>query len=225
MKNSFRYIQYTLVALLIFLTGCSYPKDTDEIIYYYNGNPYTYAEYWKMINSEDYIVGTVTWEIVNNQGDIIDKTKAGKENKFHVYSDPQTRFIFDNYFQLLYHKTNDPLPNFKDAERIEKIRFNFNTKRKSLTIDDKSFIKEIVALMSQPYQAEEFNNNSPSVGYAASLDIFFKDYPAYYTGVSIIEAKDGSYGIFMDDWQDTIKVRKCDYIKIPKNSQINRLFD
>lgn len=204
-------IQYSIIILIIiiiiFLSGCSSETKKEILSLEYNEKQYHFVRNWEMINKESYVTDIA----IRNE----------KEYKVCIYSDSQKRFIFDEYYQLLYHKEEDSLPNFKEAEGIEKIEIVFSDINiNKIELDEESIIKEVVTLMSKSYNEYEFKNNSPFKKTIASMNVYFKDYPAYHSVVSVIEAKDGSYGFIMFDWWDFIKVGDCDYITVPVNSQI-----
>ncbi len=117
------------------------------------------------------------------------------------------------------------LPNYKDAKNIKKIEIIFSdVKKEKVVLYDKSIIESAVGLMSQPYDRKLFKNNSPSKKTIAVMNVYYNDYPAYQSAISVLEAKDGSIGFVMNDWNYTEKINNCDYIIIPPSSKMQTYF-
>ena len=56
------------------------------------------------------------------------------------------------------------------------------------------------------------------------MNVYYNDYPAYQSAISVLEAKDGSIGFVMNDWNYTEKINNCDYIIIPPSSKMQTYF-
>jgi len=201
----------TILLYLLFgliLSGCSLLKDTENSVFLYNDNKYAILQNWDPISSERYFVDNATWQ--------------GEKQTIRVYNDPQHRFVYDVNFGLIYHKENDILPDINDVQQIEKIEIVYSDVNKdSVVIVSKPLIMEIVTLMSQPFNSEKFKNNSQFKETIASIQIYFLDYPAYYSAVSVIKAWDGTYGFVLRDWSDLYKVGWRDYIPVQSENILN----
>ena len=199
-----------MVIFLIFLGGCQYSlwKDTEDAQLIYEGNSYHFEHNWSPIEWESYTIGKAIWQ--------------GYEHTVRVYNDPQKRFIFDEYFQEIYHKETDHLPNLEDVSSVEKIVFFSYADGSEMTLDSELVVDAVVSLISQPYQTSSFENSSLSKLKIAQVDVYFYDYPAYYVGIaSVIQTQDGVYGFVMSDWDED----DCNYIPIPSNSSILSIFE
>lgn len=210
MKSFVRLISFILSSLIL-LSGCSLIMEMDDHPLNYNGGQYRLVRNWEMINSDDYTKNEATW--------------AEKEYDIFVYSDMGNRFIFDEYYQLLYHKEADTLPNYTDIKGVEKMEIIFSDVNKSKTVlDNEEILKTAIELMSQPYDRDSFKNNSPFKKTIAVINVYYKDYPAYQSAVSVLEADDGSIGFVIIDWNESEKVNNSDYIVVPSNSQLRSYF-
>jgi len=199
------------LALLILASSCSSIIEMDVHPLKYNGEQYCIIHNWEMINRNDYTKDKATWD--------------KKEHQILVYSNLEKRFVFDEYYQLLYHKETDLLPNYNDTQSIKIIEIVFSDVNKAkIVLDDNSIIESAVGLMSQPYNRNLFKNNSPFKKTLAVINVYFNDYPAYQSTVSVLEAIDGSLGFVMNDWNYTEKVNNSDYIVIPSNSKMQSYF-
>jgi hypothetical protein len=174
-------------------------KDTKDAVLVYDGNEYSPVVYWNVKSTDAYTAEKADWQ--------------GMEHNVRVYDDPEKRFIFDEFFQILCHRKDLPLPDYRYIQNIEKIERPLHD---PITIVEESIIKEIVELISQPYDTDTFKTNSPSKNSIVGFNVFFKNCPAYYY-VSIIEAEDGSYGIVILEWES---IDKRNYVPIPSDSQI-----
>ena len=199
---------------LLLLCGCPSPNslwdDTADTVTEYDGKEYKAILYWDVIDRENYSIEEAMWQ--------------GHVHNVRVYDDPEKRFIFDEYFQLLCHRIDDPLPQPKDDERIEKIRFG-STTEVLYSDSDIEKIKAMAELMAQPYQKEAFKNNSPIEETITQIFVYYYDYPAFHWAAALIRAQDGSYGFVMNDWKATMEVSNCDYIAIPTDAGIVSFFE
>jgi uncharacterized protein YceK len=211
-KRSMKYIFCLIFALLVLLSGCSLLIDRDDPYLEYGGEQYHIVRTWQIIDRENYTQDNAGWD--------------GNAYKVFVYPDLQKRFIFDEYYQLLYHKVADQLPSVKDLHRIDRIEIVFSDVNKyKVVLNDSLIIEKMVQQMNQPFDRDAFNNNSPFKRTVAAISVYYQDYPAYQMAVSAIKAKDGSYGFIVNDWADTEKVGPSDYIPIPSDSPIQSLLE
>jgi len=204
------------------LSGCTQFKkgidfmvhDTDPWIYEYAG--YTYE--WRMSTDE----WSVTLDIAKTDT-AIRRGWWEWEIEVRVYDDPQLRFIYDAERKFLFHRADDPLPDYKDIRQIERIALAFSGT--NVVLQEGADMVEMVRLLSQPWDKKEFRkNNSPKRSRIATIVVYFKDYPAYHRVGSVIQAEDGSYGIIIsaftypsssNGFYDT-----SDYIPIPPDSPL-----
>lgn len=208
------------VIVLLQLVACSSDKSDNEsnLLIVYKGKEYNVLRRWYMINDDEYSIAKASV--------VIDQTSMVKEQKnVRIYSGTDEKFILAEFFpgDLLFYKAGETLPSLKDTDTIE-IVFS-DVKKNVVILEEKLVIEELVSLMSLQYQTEISKKNSISKGNIAAINIYFKNYPAYYFAASIIKAKDGSYGFVMSDWYETMKVGKSDYIKVPSDSRLNNIFN
>lgn len=199
------------LAILVLLSSCESIFELESHPLEFNSEEYISVDNWEMIEYDNYVKDKATW--------------AQKEYEVYVYEDLQKRFIYEVYYQTLYHKKTDVLPNFQNLESIEKMVIVYSDVNKSnVDLDNETILKTAVELMSQPYDRDVFKNNSPFKKTVASIKIYFKDYPAIHSAVSVIKTWDGTLGFRMFDWTFTENVRYRDYIVVPSNSQMQYYF-
>lgn len=198
-----------LFTKLIYGDNYSGLKDTKDAVLVYDGNEYESAFSWHPKNLDNYTVTTGVWQ--------------GYEHPIRVFDDPQKRFIVDEFFNTTayFHRKDDVLPDFRNTQEVEKIFISFvRTPADHVLIENgEPMMTQVVELMSQQYQKDVFKNNSPFEKNVAKITVYFYDYPATYSAASVIQAKDGSYGIRMNDL-DASRRGKRDYIPIPADSPV-----
>ena len=168
---------------------------------------------WRMVNESDYVI-----DHANLQG-------AKSEFKIRVYgNDPDRCFIYVEYYHTLCHRVDDPLPDYKDAQAIERIVLQTGTENPQIhsqaVIDDESEIQEFASLCSQPQIEKMYRLNSPKKSVKSlPIYVYFKDYPAYRYVGDIFIAEDGSGGLSILDLSSTT-YRGRDYIPVSAGSEL-----
>ena len=204
-------VKIIILVLCIVASGCSLLKDTEDAVLVYGGVSYRPVLNWSMAEDEPYTLQKATWQ--------------GDEHTVRVYGDPKQRFILDEYFLLFFHREDDILPEIGETQRIQRIEIVYSeVEKKDALIMGESTISDFTRLMDQPYQAEMFAKNSPFNTTIAAIDVYFLEYPAYYSAASVVEAGNGTTGIVMSNWSDTETVSHRDYIPIPPDSSVKSYF-
>ena len=201
-----------------------YLKSTEEFVY----EGHTYEIDFGFINELGVIVGD--WHMVDESDYVSDTAYLeGYEYEFEIRiygNDPERRFIYVEYYRILCHREDDPLPDFKDAQAIEKLVLQIGSENPQINsqavIEVRSEIQEFADLCSQPQIEEMYQyNRLREIVDSLPMYVYFKDYPAYKSVGDIFISEDGSGGLdILDFLSSTYSDR--DYIPMPAGSKLLR---
>ena len=149
----------------------------------------------------------------------------GDEKSIYVFNDSKKRFVFYEFFGLLYHKEADDLPDFTEISKIDHMTLTFSDPKKpKVTLND-DIIRDIIKLSGTTPPSDMQNADGAISQYLAAIDVYFKDYPAYHFIGSIVRIKNGSYGLTINDETDSEDINSGKgYISMPSGSMILSYF-
>ncbi len=187
MKNS---VYIFCVIALILLSACSLSElDRDSnLLLTYKNQEYISLRNWYMVDNEYYTVKAYVGT---------SKASSVKNNKtVCVYSGTDEKFILAEMFpgDILFHKATETLPSFENIEEVEKITVNFYNKA-ALTLSEDSKHK-FISLLSTYQQSSELIKGKKAKKGLASIEIYYKNYPAYCFVGQLIETEDGEHGFY-----------------------------
>ena len=220
-----KVLRCIIAALLVFpgicmLSGCLIFRDIDRFYhdtgrsfaYEYEGHDYEWnrpLNFWSVTTSF-VMIDTAKW-----------KGLGDWEIPVRVYDDPEKRFLYDIEMEILIHRTDDPLPDFKDIQQIERMELHFPGNVALLV--EESEMSELVRLLSQPWDEAIFRrSNSSAKRDIATIRIYYKDYPACQRVATIIQHEGGLYGLVINEFAYPyygVSPSASDFIPIPQNSR------
>lgn len=165
-----------IITIFLIFSAC----DTDSsVTLTYNNNEYSPTNCWYLIDDTHKPIEA----FINN------KKKAA-----NLYTDSDGKFISAEigFGEILFHQKSDVLPSFEMPSSVEKIVIDFYDNN----ITDIILQENAAQLIEDIKKYDNKKQKNDKIINLGTVDVYYRDYPAYYFAGHIIKTPDGKLGFY-----------------------------
>lgn len=206
-----RMKKYIISAVLLLLfCGVSCSQKESKLILIYNDKVYEPVYRWYMIDE--------VYEVDKAYVGFEDKSDKKANSTVFIYTNAEERFILSEGFigDIMFHMIEDPLPDYKDIDFVEKVAINlYSRDEKTLILEDEKMTDFLSFIAT--YGVSDELIKAPIKNNLAAIYIYYKDYPAYYFIGHLVETKDNKLAFYK--LNDSVGGLIDEYMGLPDDLQ------